>query len=211
MSDYRDPKVTDNGTASTSGGAGKWIGWIVGAIVLLLLLAWLLGLFADDEVVETVPAETDAVVTQDTEVLETDGAEVEEVEVEVEEVETDVELTEPITEDPATEEELEAVTEDAAQETEEAVEDAAQATEDAVEDAGAAVEDAAEDAAAEVEEETEEPAAEVEPTTGNGRPRPGGGTLPGRSGKGRTHQSVRPFSMPAPRARDAPAPRERAP
>lgn len=59
--DFRDPKVTP-GTKET-GGIGKWIGIAVAAILVLLLLGWLLGLFADDDVdAVVVPAEDGAVV-----------------------------------------------------------------------------------------------------------------------------------------------------
>lgn len=54
--DYRDPKVT----TTDRGSSMKWLWWILGAIVLLLLLAWLLGWFADDDV-----AETEAVVVEE--------------------------------------------------------------------------------------------------------------------------------------------------
>ncbi len=60
MPDYRDPKVTTT-SRSGGGGMGRWIGIALAAIVILLLLAWLFGLFgADDEVaVETLePATT---------------------------------------------------------------------------------------------------------------------------------------------------------
>jgi hypothetical protein len=50
--DFRDPKVSDTG--GSKGGAGKWIAIIVGALLLLLLLAWLLGLFGGDEEPEAV-------------------------------------------------------------------------------------------------------------------------------------------------------------
>ena len=55
--DFRDPKVTS--TSKDSGGIGKWIAIAVGVILLLLLLGWLLGLFADAAVV---PAEDGTVV-----------------------------------------------------------------------------------------------------------------------------------------------------
>ena len=62
--DYRDPKVTTTGRT----GPMKWLWWVLGAIVLLLLLAWLLGLFGADEAVEV---ETDeAVVVEETEATE---------------------------------------------------------------------------------------------------------------------------------------------
>lgn len=52
--DYRDPKVT----ATDRGSSMKWLWYVLGALLVLLLLAWLLGLFdANDE---------EAVVTTDT-------------------------------------------------------------------------------------------------------------------------------------------------
>lgn len=63
--DFRDPKVTSNTTAKKDegGGIGKWIAIAIGALLLLLLLGWLLGLFADDDVDAVVaPADDDAVV-----------------------------------------------------------------------------------------------------------------------------------------------------
>lgn len=69
--DFRDPKVT-SGTSDTSsgGGIGKWIAIAVGVLLALLLLAWLLGLFASDEEVDAVvvpEAETGTVVEEDAE------------------------------------------------------------------------------------------------------------------------------------------------
>lgn len=59
--DFRDPKVTPGTKAS--GGIGKWIAIAIAAIVLLLLLGWLFGLFASDDVdAVVVPAEDGAVV-----------------------------------------------------------------------------------------------------------------------------------------------------
>ena len=60
--DFRDPKVT-TGTKDTGNGIGKWIAIALGVILLLLLLGWLLGLFADDDVdAAVVPAEDGEVV-----------------------------------------------------------------------------------------------------------------------------------------------------
>lgn len=58
--DYRDPKVTTSGTTARTG-SRNWLWYLIGAIVLLLLLGWLLGLFsaADDQ------AATDAVVVDE--------------------------------------------------------------------------------------------------------------------------------------------------
>jgi hypothetical protein len=50
--DYRDPKVTQD---SGGGGMGKWIAIAAIVLLALLALAWLIGLFDDDEVVETDP------------------------------------------------------------------------------------------------------------------------------------------------------------
>ena len=52
--DFRDPKVTPDGSGGSSGGMGKWIAIAVAALLVLLLLGWLLGLFGgDDEAVVT--------------------------------------------------------------------------------------------------------------------------------------------------------------
>ena len=59
--DFRDPKVT-SGDSASSGGMGKWIGVVVAAIVLLLLLGWLLGFFAGDDVDAVVVPEGDGAV-----------------------------------------------------------------------------------------------------------------------------------------------------
>ncbi len=61
---FRDPKVTSTDAKTTgSGGMGKWIGIALAVIVALLVLGWLLGLFADDDVdAVEVPAETGTVV-----------------------------------------------------------------------------------------------------------------------------------------------------
>jgi succinate dehydrogenase hydrophobic anchor subunit len=64
--DFRDPKVTTTGRKDSGGGIGKWIAIAVGAILLLLLLGWLLGLFADDDVdAAVVPAEDGEVIVTD--------------------------------------------------------------------------------------------------------------------------------------------------
>ena len=57
--DYRDPKVTTTSGSSST----RWLWYVLGAIVLLLLLGWLLGLFAGDDAAE-VEAEGAAVVEQ---------------------------------------------------------------------------------------------------------------------------------------------------
>jgi hypothetical protein len=63
--DYRDPKVTSTGASGTTTGSssGKWLWYILGALLVLLLLGWLLGLFsgadeADEVVVTEEPAAT---------------------------------------------------------------------------------------------------------------------------------------------------------
>ena len=55
-SDFRDPKVTPNtGTkVADNSGVMKWVAIAVGAVLLLLLLGWLLGLFGDDDQAEAV-------------------------------------------------------------------------------------------------------------------------------------------------------------
>ncbi len=59
--DYRNPKTTTTDADSKS----KWLWYILGAILLLLILAWLFGWFGgDDRVVTT----TEPVVTQEPEV-----------------------------------------------------------------------------------------------------------------------------------------------
>ena len=65
--DFRDPKVTTSSktqTPATEGGLPKWLPMVIGALLLLLILAWLFGLFADDEA-ETATVEGDAVVVTD--------------------------------------------------------------------------------------------------------------------------------------------------
>ena len=52
--DYRDPKVTTTGTDMRSSGM-KWLWWILAAIVILILLAWVLGWFDGTDVIGTVP------------------------------------------------------------------------------------------------------------------------------------------------------------
>ncbi len=96
MSDYRDPKVTKQ---TGGGGMGKWIGIALAIIVVVLLLAWLFGLFGGDEVaveslepattvedsvVEGAPLEgaADTVEQDETPVEVENGEEVESIEVE---------------------------------------------------------------------------------------------------------------------------------
>ena len=59
--DFRNPQVSGEGSVSKSASSdiGKWIAIAVGALLLLLLLAWLFGLFENDE------AETTVVPTDD--------------------------------------------------------------------------------------------------------------------------------------------------
>lgn len=82
--DYRDPKVTTTGT-TTGRSSMNWLWYVLGALLLLLLLGWLLGLFgADDTATATdatateEPAPTEGVVvTEDpaaTDGAATDGA-----------------------------------------------------------------------------------------------------------------------------------------
>ncbi len=61
MTDYRDPKVTKP-TSSDGGGSKNWIGIAIAAVVVLLLLGWLLGLFGDNT--------TEPVVTEDPAAIE---------------------------------------------------------------------------------------------------------------------------------------------
>ncbi len=61
----RDTKVT-KGSGTFSGGVGSWIGIIAGGVVLLLLLGWVFGFFADDDMdTTTLPADDNAVVIPD--------------------------------------------------------------------------------------------------------------------------------------------------
>ena len=56
--DFRDPKVTRNTESSANGVIGRWIGILAGIIILLLLVGWMLGWFANtDAETATVPAE----------------------------------------------------------------------------------------------------------------------------------------------------------
>ncbi len=69
--DYRDPKVTTTGRGSSM----NWLWYVLGALLLLLLLAWLLGLFTSDE--DATAVTTEAPATGETVVTEepvTDGA-----------------------------------------------------------------------------------------------------------------------------------------
>ncbi|NDV87106.1 hypothetical protein GTW51_10370 [Aurantimonas aggregata] len=55
MSNYRDPKVT---TTENKSSVGKWIGIAIAVILALILLAWALGSF-DEEEAEVVPMVTE--------------------------------------------------------------------------------------------------------------------------------------------------------
>lgn len=55
MSNYRDPKVT---TTESKSSVGKWIGIAIAVILALLLLAWALGSF-DEQETEVVPMVTE--------------------------------------------------------------------------------------------------------------------------------------------------------
>ena len=65
---FRDPKVTGDTAAGSSAGIGKWIAIAVGVLLLLLLLAWLFGLFADDEV-DAAVVEGGVVTTEEVDVV----------------------------------------------------------------------------------------------------------------------------------------------
>lgn len=64
--DFRDPKVTSNSSAKSSSGIGKWIGIALAALLALLLLIWLFGLFDGEPAVTRVNDDPDAtIVTTD--------------------------------------------------------------------------------------------------------------------------------------------------
>lgn len=58
--DYRDPKVTKDGSSDSS--IGKWIAIAIAALLLLLLLGWLIGLFDNDQTAVVPANEPDAVI-----------------------------------------------------------------------------------------------------------------------------------------------------
>ncbi len=60
MANYRDPKVTNTDQKKDS--TGKWIGIALAVIAVLLLLAWIMGWFNDDD--ETVIIEDPATVQE---------------------------------------------------------------------------------------------------------------------------------------------------
>jgi hypothetical protein len=95
--DYRDPKVT---TTSTTAGSGSrnWLWYIIGAVLLLLLLGWLLGLFSanDEAAVIDEPAATEGTASTTTVEPATEGATTTTVEPAVEGT-----ATEPAAEDEA--------------------------------------------------------------------------------------------------------------
>ncbi len=61
--DYRDPKVTTTGQS----GSMRWLWYLLGALLLLLLLGWLLGLFGREaaEEAQTEGTATETVVTEE--------------------------------------------------------------------------------------------------------------------------------------------------
>jgi hypothetical protein len=67
---YRDPKVTTD-TRSTGGGPMRWLWIVLGAIVLLLILAWLFGWMGTTRVA-TVPVDDEVVVEEGTVLEETE-------------------------------------------------------------------------------------------------------------------------------------------
>ena len=66
MAEYRDPKVTDTGTTATTRTGTSPVVWIVAALIILALLAWMLGWFGGETVTTTDTAEPAAVTTTDT-------------------------------------------------------------------------------------------------------------------------------------------------
>lgn len=65
MADYRDPQVTET---KDGGGMGKMIAMLVGALLILALLAWALGWFGGTDVAETEVIDADpaaVVVTEE--------------------------------------------------------------------------------------------------------------------------------------------------
>lgn len=88
--DYRNPKTT---TTGSGGGTSKWLWYILGAIVLILLLAWLFGWFGGNEMTGATAIEEPIVTEEEVEVAPVDP------EVGVDEIETAPAIeTEPVLE-----------------------------------------------------------------------------------------------------------------
>ncbi len=70
---YRDPKVTTDthGAGTASGGPMRWLWIVLGAIVLLAILAWLFGWMGNSNVA-TAPVD-DEVIVEENEVIEGTG------------------------------------------------------------------------------------------------------------------------------------------
>lgn len=63
--EFRDPKVTTGEKTSTAN-IGRWIPFVIGLLLAILLLGWVLGFFSDDNVdTAVVPVEDGAVVVTD--------------------------------------------------------------------------------------------------------------------------------------------------